>query len=519
VNTDTDTDFELKPHHVKVAAATIPEALEYAAATWPDNTAMHIVATGERLTWAQLHDAVGRVRAGLETRGVRPGDKVGIMLRNQIEFPLAWLAVIEAGAVAVPLNPRYTRREVDFVTGDVDASWLIVADDLTGPVADVVPADRLLTASDIRQLRTHVRSPRTHQATQQEIVGIQFTSGTTGLPKGCVHTHEYWTLMGAYAAAHAGDPRSILADHPFYYMQNQFYLMTALACGGQIHVTPGLSRSKFMRWLIDYEIDFAWIDEGMLDFPPSADDKRLTLKRAPVDAITPALHRQLEERFDLIAREWYGSTEAGTGVYVPWNRTDRVGTGSMGWCHPLRESKIIDESGAEVAPDEPGELCLRGPGMMLGYHNRPEVNAELFLPGGWFRTGDIVRKSADGEHFYLGRLKDMIRRSGENIAAAEVEQRLLALDGIADAGVIPVPDPKRDEEIKALIVREPGSTLTPAQIVAWCREGLAPFKVPRYIEFRDELPYTGSGKVAKSVLKAEAPFGGNVIDMLTHSAG
>jgi acyl-CoA synthetase (AMP-forming)/AMP-acid ligase II len=507
-------DIELKPHHAKIAAATIPEALEYAAATWPDDPAVHIIETGERLTWAQLHDTVERVRAALEERGLRPGDKVGLILRNQIEFPLAWLAVIEAGAVVVPVNPRYTRREVEFVTGDVEASWLIVADDLTDLAAGLVPADRTLTASDIEQLRAHARSARTHQATQQEVVGIQFTSGTTGLPKGCIHTHAYWILMGAYAAAQMDDPRSILADHPFYYMQNQFYLMTALACGGQIHVTPGLSRSKFMRWLIDYEIDFAWIDEGMLDFPPSEEDKRLSLKQAPVDGITPALHRPLEERFGLRAREWYGSTEAGTGVYVPWDRADRVGTGSMGWCHPLRESKIIDESGAEVAPGGTGELCLRGPGMMLGYHNRPEVNAELFLDGGWFRTGDIVRKTADGEHFYLGRVKDMIRRSGENIAAAEVEQHLLGLDGIAEVGVVPVPDPKRDEEIKAIIVLEAGRTVTPAEIVARCREGLAAFKVPRYIEFRNELPYTASGKIAKSVLKAEEPLGGNVIDTL-----
>ncbi len=293
-------------------------------------------------------------------------------------------------------------------------------------------------------------------------------------------------------------------------MQNQFYLMTALACGGQIHVTPGLSRAKFMRWLIDYEIDFAWIDEGMLDVPPSPDDRRLTLKKAPVDALPPALHKALEERFGLVARECYGSTEAGAGVQVPWERTDTVGTGSMGWCHPLRESKVIDASGAETPPGEPGELCLRGPGMMLGYHNRPEVNAELFLPGGWFRTGDIVRKTADGEHFYLGRVRDMIRRSGENIAAAEVELHLMGLAGVVEVGVIPVPDAMRGEEVKAVIVRD--GALTVAEIMDWCRAGLAPFKVPRYLEFRDELPHTSSGKIAKSVLRSEDPLSGEVID-------
>lgn len=206
-----------------------------------------------------------------------------------------------------------------------------------------------------------------------------------------------------------------------------------------------MSRRKFMDWLVDHEIDMAWIDEGLLDEPVSDKDRRLKLRRAPpVAAVPPEELAKLEERFGLLARDFYASTEVGCGTVVPWDRADLAAKGSMGLCFPTRESKIVDENLEEVPPGRSGELCIRGEGMMLGYHNRPEVNAELFLPGGWFRTGDVVRKGADGAHYYEGRLKDMISRSGENIASAEVEYQLLTMPEIDDVGVIPVPDPDRE---------------------------------------------------------------------------
>ncbi|WP_206789643.1 class I adenylate-forming enzyme family protein [Amycolatopsis sp. MtRt-6] len=510
----TQLSVDLTPYQRAMLELTIPEALDRAARTWPDRPALHFLESGERLTWSQLRGAVARVRSALEALGLRAGDKVGILLRNQLEFPLAWLAVIEAGAVAVPVNPRYTRREVEFVLGDAEATWIVVAEDLVELAAGVVPAGNVVVAGPrFSELLDHAETPRRHRAQRRDVVNIQFTSGTTGLPKGCLLTHEYWVEIGVYAAALFDDPQHVLADHPFYYMQNQSYFAKVLAGGGQLHVTPGLSRRRFLGWLVEHDIDYAWIDEGMLDLEPSELDGRLALKKAPIAAIPPELHRPLEERFGLMARDLYGSTEVGMGTFVPWERADLVGSGSMGWCVPNRESKVIDEAGAEVSPGAVGELCFRGSGMMLGYHNRPEVNAELFGPGGWFRTGDLVRKTADGEHFFVGRTRDMVRRSGENISAAEVELHIQAMPDVLEVAVIGVPDPDREEEVKALVVRKPGSGLTVETIIEWCHEGLARFKVPRYLEFRDELPHTDSGKIAKSVLKAEDPFTGSVVDV------
>jgi len=515
--------IELGQHHESLLSMTIPQALEWAAATWSDQVAFSFVHTPDVLTYRQLAESVARLRTGLASLGLRPGDRVGIMIPNQLQFPLAWLSVIDAGAVAVPLNPKYTQREIEFVLGDAGASWLITTHELlsrreTATFAPV-PGSHVVVAGGVvpgthgfRNLLSTPSEPRRHDADRGDLIGIQFTSGSTGLPKGCMLTHEYWLEMGTYSAALFCDPQHLLADHPFYYMQNQAYFMMALAGGGQLHVTPGLSRSKFMSWLLDHDIDFAWIDEGMLDYPPSEADQRLKLRLAPVAGIPPGLHRPLEERFGLKARDWYASTEAGSGTFVPWERDDLVGSGSMGLCWPTRETKIVDAGLAELPPGIAGEMLIRGRGMMLGYWNRPETNAELLLPGGWFRTGDIVRKDADGLHFYVGRTRDIIRRSGENIAAAEVEQQILAMPAVMDVAVVPVPDHDRDEEAKAIVVLHPGNQVSALHVTAWASERLAPFKVPRYVEFRSELPRTGNGKVAKSQLRDEPPFGEGVID-------
>ncbi|KHK99047.1 hypothetical protein LK09_07995 [Microbacterium mangrovi] len=504
---------------------SMPAALDRAAEQHGDRRAIvHVEGGGPNLTWSEFRTRVSQLRSGLQRLGVRAGDKVGVQLRNQVEFPLTWFALAELGAAIVPMNPGYTEREAEFVLTDSEARWLIAADDVlaaysdgeVGPVlrqniigvakpGEPGPAFDSLLNGDILPLREY--------PDHDTIANIQFTSGTTGLPKGCLLTHRYWVELGVWGSGFF-DVQRILADHPFFYMQNQMYLMSALAGGGAIYVTAGLSRRKFMGWLVDHQIDLAWLSEGMLEFPESPDDSALALKRAPVDGMPPEAIAAVETRFGLLARDTYGSTELGVGIAVPWDRPDLAARGSMGFCFPTRESKIVDENLRELPPGEAGELCVRGEGLMLGYHNRPEVNAELLLPGGWFRTGDLVRKDEEGAHYFIGRLKDIIRRSGENISAAEVEQQLMAMPDVAEAAVIPVPDADRGEEVKALIVLRPGAEVTAETIVAHARNTLARFKVPRFLEFRDELPHTGSGKVRKAELKSEDPINTNTLDVL-----
>jgi acyl-CoA synthetase (AMP-forming)/AMP-acid ligase II len=336
------------------------------------------------------------------------------------------------------------------------------------------------------------------------LLSIQFTSGTTGLPKGCMLTHEYWITLGRTFAALTECPQRVLADYPFFYMQNQGYLTTAMAGGGQIVVTHGLSLRSFFGWLNEYEIDMAWVSGALLTLPHGPADRDHKLRLAPADEVGVDEHAELEERFGLTVREWYASTEAGMGTLVPWEDVDSVGSGSIGVAAPFRETRVVDEDLREVEAGVVGELCVRGPAMMLGYHNRPDTNAELFLEGGWFRTGDLARKNVDGYHFFAGRIKDMVRRGGENIAAQEVEDVLRQLPGIADAAIVGVPEPLRGEEVMAFLVLDPGRTLVPDEVWAWCGTRLAPFKSPRFLRAVEDFPRTSSGKVSKAELKAVA---------------
>jgi acyl-CoA synthetase (AMP-forming)/AMP-acid ligase II len=521
----TSLQIDLTEYQVSLRGRSMPSALDHAAQVHGDGPAIiHIEGGGAPLTWSQFRQQVSRLRSGLQGAGMRAGDRVGVQLRNQVEFPLTWFAVAELGAAIVPLNPKYTLRESTFVLEDAGATWLVGAADLLegyGPTDNYGPVgrERVITVGgdpvgllEFDRLAASEPLPLQNDPSPDAVANIQFTSGTTGLPKGCLLTHRYWVELGVWGAGLFGAQR-ILADHPFYYMQNQAYLMNALAAGGTIYVTGGLSRRKFMGWLVEHEIDFAWIDDEMLDYPPAPNDAPLMLKRAPVAAVPPEGIARLEGTFGLLARDYYASTEVGNGTFVPWDRPDLAAKGSMGFCFPTRESKIIDANLEEVPAGVPGELCLRGEGIMLGYHNRPEVNAELMLPGGWFRTGDIVRKDEEGAHYYEGRLKDMVRRSGENIASAEVEMQIMTMPEVLEAGVVPVPDPERGEEVKAIVVLKPGARVTHEQVVTHAREGLATFKVPRFVEFRTHLPHTESGKVHKAALKEEPPLNAATVDV------
>jgi acyl-CoA synthetase (AMP-forming)/AMP-acid ligase II len=515
----------LEDHHRELLGKTIPEALDWAALRWGDRPAFSFVdRPSPTLSYRELASAVGKFRSGLSSLGLKPGDRVGILLPNQVEFPVTWLAVMDAGAVAVPLNPRYTRREIEFILDDVGAEWLVTTDEIllnhsAETLGKVPPANVIVVGEALGSARSFAAvaesefKPREHVAHPLELVGIQFTSGSTGLPKGCMLTHAYWVQSGAYSGGAFGDPQHLLADRPFFYMQNQAYFFLALAGGGQMHVTPGMSRSKFVRWLAENDIDFAWFDKGLLELPETPHEKQLKIKRVPIGAITPEVHHLLEERFGVTARDQYASTELNCVTLHPWDRGDLVGTGTMGLAYPHRETKVVGNDLEELPPGEPGELLVRGSGIMLGYWNRPEANAELMLEDGWFRTGDVVKKTVDGFHYFVGRVRDIIRRSGENISALEVEQQIQAFVSVAEVAVVPVPDEVRGEEVKAIIVLHEGAEVSAADIGEWARQRLASFKVPRYIEFRSEIPRLANEKIAKAALKAEQPLTSNVFDL------
>jgi crotonobetaine/carnitine-CoA ligase len=221
-------------------------------------------------------------------------------------------------------------------------------------------------------------------------------------------------------------------------------------------------------------------------------------------AISAAAIKEAEARFNAPVRTAYGMTEIGAGTWVPEEITDNDILDTVGLRAPFRELRVVDDNGDDVPDGTPGELIVRGDGLFLGYYKKPEANAESFY-GDWFRTGDMFVRTERGYYKIIGRFKDMIRRSAENISAMEVEHVVREIDAIREAAAVPVPDDYRGEEVKVYVQLKPGFTVEdcdPPSILEHCRSRLAPFKVPRFIAYRDEMPYTPSNKVAKHEIVA-----------------
>ena len=298
----------------------------------------------------------------------------------------------------------------------------------------------------------------------------------------------------------------MLAPTPFFYMTPQWLTLMALFTRGTLYVAARQSATRFIEWLHRFRIDFCLFPAAAYKQPPRSIDRDNAIIRVSTYGFPKASQADLEARFDFVAREAFGMTEIGAGLFVPIEASEMTGSGSCGIAVPWRECRIGDPDGKTLPIGEMGELLFRGPGMLKGYFGKPDATAAAFH-GEWFRSGDLARMDAHGYVYIVGRAKDMIRRAGENIAANEIEAVVAALDGIAEVAAVPVPDDMRGEEVKIYVVLQEGFAphqVSPEAIIAHCRKNLATFKVPRYIEYREApLPRTASDKIAKPSLVSE----------------
>jgi crotonobetaine/carnitine-CoA ligase len=500
-------------------AALIDEAADAAG----DRMAWDFFESGEKTTYAELRRRVHGLARSLSAIGVRKGTHVAVMLPNVTAFPLTWLAIGTLGAVMIPVNVGYQPRELRYVlqTGDaeyavIDHAYLAMLEACMAEGGLRIAKQNLVVwgqAEDGVHDWEGLAQPTEERFVAPEPVGlddllnIQFTSGTTGFPKGCMLTQRYWLTSGKVNAFRDGrDYRRILASTPMYYMDPQWLLLMAFYHRATIYVAARQSTSRFTSWIRQHEIEFCLFPFLVFKNPPGPEDRLDSLIRGNIYGVAPAIHAKLEERFDFCAREAFGMTELGSAMFMPIEATDMVGSGSCGLPSPFRECRIVDEQDQPVAPGEVGELCVRGPGIMLGYYKNPEATARA-LRGGWFHTGDLFRQDERGYFYIVGRQKDMIRRSSENIAAREVESVINSIPVVLESAAVPVPDDTRGEEVKAYIVlRDPQGSGDEVleEIIKGCQAQLARFKVPRYFSFRTELPKTPSLKVAKQSLLESA---------------
>ncbi len=510
----------------RIEAEPLPEnlgiLLDEAAAEAPDVVALNFFEDGEILSYRELQEHVNRLANGMLANGIGKGSHVGVMIPNIAAFPISWLAIARIGAVMIPINIAYTGRELEYVLETGDADFLFIDESCLPILADVpgapvaVSPDRVFVRGAVdkgyrswedlsvgRSIKMDVIDP----VHRDDLLSIQFTSGTTGFPKGCMLTQDYWLLIGKQAALRDGcQYRHILASTPFFYMDPQWECLMAMYGRGTLYVARRQSGSRYMKWVREHGIEFGLLPEVVFKQPPVPEDGENNVIRMNMYGVSPNLHAAIEKRFNLAAREAYGMTEIGSALFVPLEAENMVGSGVCGIPSPFREARIADPEGNTVAEGEVGELLVRGRSILKGYYNNEEATAACFH-GEWFRTGDLFQQDKSGYFRIVGRVKDMIRRAGENISAREVETVVVAMPDVAEVAALPVKDDMRGEEIKICIVLQEGAQSPEdvlPDIISHCQDNLAPFKVPRYYAFLPVLPRTVSDKIAKAQMIAES---------------
>jgi acyl-CoA synthetase (AMP-forming)/AMP-acid ligase II len=508
---------------------TVPAAIAEAARRFPD---VEAVADGQvRISYAELYDQVRTTARMFVAQGVEPADRVAIWSPNTHHWVVAALGALYAGATLVPINTRYTGYEaLDLITR-THARALVVAGEFLGtdrlaelraagfeqgkatvlrvPVEGPVPAeDGVLSWEDISALAEDVPlsvvDARARAVSPDDVSDIMFTSGTTGRSKGAMSAHRQaldvaraWADLGRLAQ---GD-RNLLIN-PFFH--NFGYKAGILAC--LLHgatVVPqavfdiGAALRLIEREKITVLPGAPTIYQSILDHPARAETDLSSLRLAVTGAATVPVvlveRMRAELGFDIVLTA-YGLTEAVVATM----------------CRPDDDPETVARTSGRAAAgfevrvaEERGEILLRGPNVMLGYLDDPEATRKAIDADGWLHTGDVGSLDERGYLTITDRLKDMYICGGFNVYPAEVEQVLSRLDGVAESAVIGVPDGRLGEVGKAFVVSRPGAELSTEDILAYCRERLANYKVPRQVELRGELPRNPSGKVLKRVLREE----------------
>ncbi len=512
----------------RVEAEPLPRSVyqhfENTASAYPDKEAWHFIDTETSRTWSQVLELVDRAAAALHLLGAREGDHVAIMATNIEEFPTLWLALARIGAAMVPVNARYSPIEVDYALTTSDAKFFLIEDELCSVLEKLVhkaiPNERLIIIGgkgpsgytrwrSLVGAATGVISP-VATPDPERVLNLQYTSGTTGFAKACMLPHSYWLICAlTHHQIAATDLARMYANTSFYYMINQRMLVQAMFSGDCLVFPKTPTTSCFINHLVDYNLDYCTPLLGLMKQSERDKDRahHVRISMSGLGDMSRGEQGAFHRRFHFPVQNIYGMTEYGVATYVPAHQIIELeDTGTIGFPAPFREVRIFDENGIPVASGEHGEICVRGTGMLKGYYGNKQATRDAFR-GKYFRTGDIGWQDERGLFFLVGRSKDMVRRASENVPCVEVETALRLMPEIVEAAVIPVPDPVTEEEVKAYVQLKPGLTpenVPPEVIFAHCETRLAPFKMPRYLEYRLAFELTETFRVQKKKLKSES---------------
>ncbi|MFF8547729.1 AMP-binding protein [Streptomyces albidoflavus] len=512
---------------------TIGASLARTVAAHPDREALVDVASGRRWTYARFAEDVERLARALLARGVLKGDRVGIWATNCPEWVLVQYATARIGAIMVNINPAYRAHELAYVLRQSGTGLLVATPGhrtndfraLVNEVREECPALRetaylgeeswtaLLAAADA--CPPDALAAREAELSCDDPINIQYTSGTTGFPKGATLSHHNILNNGYFVGENVGytEQDRICLPVPFYHCFGMVMGNIAATTHGACIVIPGpvfdpvttLTAVAQERCTSLYGVPTMFIGElNLADFA-SYD---LTSLRTGIMAGSPCpeevMKRVVAEMHMAEVSICYGMTET-SPVSTQTRRDDSLAhrTGTVGRVLPHLEVKVVDPgTGITVERGEAGELCTRGYSVMLGYWEEPERTAEAVDPAGWMHTGDLAVLRRDGYVEIVGRIKDMIIRGGENIYPREIEEFLYTHPKIADVQVVGVPDGKYGEEVLACVIpKQNAGPLTLEELRAFCRDRLAHYKVPSRLQLLDAFPMTVSGKVRKIELR------------------
>jgi fatty-acyl-CoA synthase len=496
----------------------IVDWIAHNAANLPHKTAAVELPSGRRRSYHDMHDRVGRVAAWLTGLGVQRGDRVGVLALNSIDTLDIIFATWRIGAVHLALNFRLTASELDYIVGNAEPRVLIFDTELTDTVEALsVPVEHLVSTegqggeSDF-EARTAAAEPIAEMVPLKpdDTCMLMYSSGTTGRPKGVVITHGMmlWAQVNAGAPMRCTEDMVSLAVMPLFHIGGlQVFTAPALFAGATAVVMrsfdPGATLDAFSdRELgITHFLGVPAIFNALRDHPknPDADLSGLQMVLAGAETVPESLVHWWGRR-GLVIQEGYGMTENVASCCVLGREDVDTKVGSAG--KPLRhiQLRIAREDGTEAEPGESGEIWCRGPVVTPGYWRRDDANDEAFVDG-WFRTGDIGSRDADGFYYVEDRLKDMYISGGENVYPAEIENILYELEDLREAAVIGVPDERWGETACAVVVLKESSSLTAEGILDHCRPKLARFKHPTHVVFVDALPRNATGKVLKFELR------------------
>jgi long-chain acyl-CoA synthetase len=551
------------PHTLTYPDIPLHQFLEDSARRYSDKIATKIVlkyllggrvTIGGTLTYRELNSYANRFAAALARLGVKSGDRVAVMLPNSPQFVIAFYGALKIGAIVVNVNPTYTSPELQHQLNDAGAETIILLN-LFAKRLDEVRANTPIKHTIVTHISDLLPFPSkqlVHRAQQKEadwytvqpgpnvylfepllanapaepphvavspddVALFQYTGGTTGKPKAAMLTHKNLVantlqVVSFLPSAESGKEK-IMAAIPFFHVYGMTVAMNfAIYVGGQIVIVPNPRPIDNVMRVIAQEHASIFpgvpaMYNGIINHP---DVHKINLRsiKACISGSAP-LPMEVQEKFGALTGgrlvEGYGLTETAPVTHCNPIFGERR-AGSIGLPMPDIEAKIVNPDTGLPVPwgsDDTGELLVRGPNVMKGYWNQPEDTAASIDEEGWFRTGDIARMDEDGYFYIVDRKKDMIIASGYKVLPREVEEVLFAHPDVLDAAVAGVPDSYRGETVKAFIVPKVGAAPTAEAITAFCRQRLAPYKVPRQIEFRQELPKTQIGKVLRRVLVEE----------------